>query len=198
VCSLSKFFHLACRKRSDTGGNFKEAQSGIIDLPRRKIETNSTESEDFKWDADAEDPRCVKLMIHYFYHLDYLEDETAKLKKQKRANEDFEKAHILNTGILIDHANMYAMGDKYGIPGLKALAQKKYAEAYLYTSAGLANSITIAYTGTVDSDMGLRNVTINIMSGNLTTLMSKPKIDQAVKDLPLLSHALLRKSLVLP
>jgi hypothetical protein len=125
VCSLSKFFHLACRKRSDTGGNFKEAQSGIIDLPRRKIETNSTESEDFKWDADAEDPRCVKLMIHYFYHLDYLEDETAKLKKQKRANEDFEKAHILNTGILIDHANMYAMGDKYGIPGLKALAQKK-------------------------------------------------------------------------
>jgi hypothetical protein len=198
VCSLSKFFHLACRKREGGGGNFKEAESGIINLPSRKFEPIAAKPEDFKWDADAEDPKYVKLMIHYFYHLDYLEEETAKLKTQKRDSEDFNKTYMLKTGILIDHASMYATGDKYGVPGLRALARKKYQEAYLHTSAGFANSMIVTYTSTIDNDMSLRSVIIEIMSGNLTYLISKPDINEIVKGLPGLSHALLRKSLVLP
>lgn len=160
MCSQSELFRLACRKRPNAKRDFKEAQSGIIEIPCRKIDINTTESDDFRWDADLEDTKCVRLMIHYFHHLDYLEDETAKLKKQKRDNEDFDKTHVLKTGLLIEHAKMYAMGDKYGIRGLKALALKKYEEAYLHTSAGFANSITVAFTSTIDSDMNLCNVII--------------------------------------
>lgn len=149
------------------------------------------------WDLDAEDPVCVRFMIHYFYHLDYLEVETAKLRKQKRDVEDFDKTYALKAGMLIEHAKMYAMGDKYGVRGLKDLALKKYEEAYVYTSAGFADSILIAYTSTIDNDKEPRNVIIKFLSVDLINLMSKPKINQNVKDLPQLSHALLRKQLKL-
>ena len=153
--------------------------------------------EDFKWDTDTEDPIYVGYMIHYFYHLDYLEDSTSKVKKMKRENEDFNKLYAYKSGILIEHASMYAMGDKYGISGLKDLALRKYEEAYAHTSMGFANSIIVAYTSTVDNDMQLRNVIIKFLNDDLTNLMRKPKINQHVKDLPLLSHALLRKQLKL-
>jgi hypothetical protein len=195
VCSQSEFFRLACHKHTDSGGNFKEAQSGVVDLPSRKVNTNGAKSENFNWDLDAEDPKCVKLMIHYFYHLDYVEVETAKLKEKKRSEENFDETHVLNEGLLIDHAKMYAMGDKYGVPGLKDLALRKYQEAYEHTSAGFANSMIVIYTSTIDNDAGLRNAIIKILKNDITNLMKKPKISQNVKELPLLSHALLRKQL---
>jgi hypothetical protein len=195
MCSQSEFFNLACRKHTDAVGDFKEAQSGIIDIPYRKVGANTTEPQDFKWDTDADDPKCVKLMIHYFYHLDYLEVETAKVKEQKRLEENYDETHVLQNGLLIDHAQMYAMGDKYGVPGLKDLALRKYQEAYEHTSAGFANSMTVIYTSTIDNDMGLRNVIIKILTNDIVNLMSKPRINQNVKDLPLLSHTLLDKQL---
>ncbi|KAI4846408.1 hypothetical protein E4T44_05077 [Aureobasidium sp. EXF-8845] len=195
VCSQSEFFRLACRKHTDSGGNFKEAQNGVVDLPSRKLNTNSAKPEDFKWDLDAEDPKCVKLMIHYFYHLDYLEVETAKVKQKKRLEENFDETHVLGEGLLIDHAKMYAMADKYGVPGLKDMALRKYQEAYEHTSAGFANSMIVICTSTIDNDMGLRNVILRILKNDIMNLMRKPKINQNVKDLPLLSHGLLRKQL---
>lgn len=198
VCSQSEFFRLACRKHTNSGGEFKEAHSGVIVLPSRKVDANSTEPKDFNWDTDADDPRFVKLMIHYFYHLDYLETETAKLKRQDLKAEDFDRAHTLNTGILIDHASMYAMGDKYGVCGLKDLALEKYWEACQHTSAGFANSMIVTWTSTMDNDMGLRNVIIRILSNNTDILMSKPRINQNVRDLPLLSYALLHRKLLAP
>jgi hypothetical protein len=47
----------------------------------------------------------------------------------------------------------------------------------------------------MDNDMGLRNVIIKFLANNIINLMSKPKINQNVKDLPLLSRSLLRKQL---
>jgi hypothetical protein len=127
--------------------------------------------------------------------LDYVEVETAKLKEKKRSEENFDETHVLNEGLLIDHAKMYAMGDKYGVPGLKDLALRKYQEAYEHTSAGFANSMIVIYTSTIDNDAGLRNAIIKILKNDITNLMKKPKINQNVKELPLLSHALLRKQL---
>ncbi|CAD0085118.1 unnamed protein product, partial [Aureobasidium vineae] len=158
ICSQSEFFDLACRKHTDAGGEFEEAQSGIVDIPSRNAGTdaNTTELEDSRWNADVEDPKCVKLMIHYFYHLDYLEIETAKLKEKTRLEEE-------------------------------------YQEAYEHTSEGFANSMIVIYTSTIDNDMELRNVIIEVLNNDMTNLMSKPKIYQDVKELPLLSHALLLK-----
>ncbi|KAI4729520.1 hypothetical protein E4T49_02587 [Aureobasidium sp. EXF-10728] len=197
VCSQSEFFNLACRKHTDASCDFKESQSNIIDIPSLNVDTSTSSPDDFTWNTDAENPKCVKLMIHYFYHLDYHEVETAKLKQQNRKDENFDEVYGFKEGLLIDHAKMYAMGDKYGIPGLKDLALRRYQEAYEHTSAGFANSMVVIYTSTIDNDMELRNVVIKILNDDIKNLMSKPKINQNVKDLPLLSHALLLKRLKL-
>lgn len=193
VCSQSDLFRIACRPANDdSNGSFKEAKTGIIELPCRDM---AHSHDDIAWDADAENPKAVKLMIHYLYHLDYLEVETAKLKTKERKHEDFEKTHTLHDGILIDHAMMYAMGDRYGISGLKNLALEKYKEAYKYTSAGFADSITITFTSTVESDMDLRKTLLDILHGDLTNLMGKPAIHENIKELPGLALTLLLKRL---
>lgn len=195
VCSQSEFFRLACRNHHNAEGDFKEAKTGIVEIPCRNINTSATEPEDFKWNPDAEDPKCVKNMIHYLYRLDYLEVETAKITTMDIDDEVFDKTYALAEGILIEHAKMYAMADKYGIPGLKDLALKKYEKAHEHTSAGFANSMIVAFTSTVDSDKDLRQVIIDILHGDLVNLMEKEEINLNVKELPLLSHALLRKRL---
>ncbi|THY95587.1 hypothetical protein D6C93_05001 [Aureobasidium pullulans] len=191
VCSQSEFFRLACRKRrgseADSKGDFKKAQTGTVDISR----SNNVDSVDDGWDVDAEDPKSVKLMIHYLYHMDYLEAETAKIKMQPTA--EFLKDNDLKDGILIDHAKMYAMGDKYGIPGLRSLARTKFNEALQYTGAGLVKAMRIAYTSTVDSDKDLRLVIVDKLHGNMSFCLNTPEVDRAIKELPELAHALLRK-----
>ncbi|KAH0148142.1 hypothetical protein KCU67_g11572, partial [Aureobasidium melanogenum] len=191
VCSQSEFFRLACRTRIDPKGDFKEGKTGVVDIPR----STASNSSDSEWDVDAEDPRCVKLMVHYFYNLDYLEVETAKIKAEPAASTSF-KDYTLDDGILIDHARMYAMGDKYGVPGLKAIAKCKFEDILRYTCAGLAKAMRIAYISTVESDKGLRQLIVNkLYAYNVATSLGRPEIDQNVKDLPELGYALLRKQL---
>ncbi|KAH0344050.1 hypothetical protein KCU83_g8539, partial [Aureobasidium melanogenum] len=171
--------------------DFKEGKTGVVDIPR-SIASNTS---DFEWDADAEDPRCVKLMVHYLYHLDYLEVETVKIKAEPAATTP-SKDYTLDDGILIDHARMYAMGDKYGISGRKALVKSKFEDILKYTCAGLIKSMRIACISTVESDKGLRQLIVNKFHAyNVTTSLGRPETDQNVKDLPELGYALLRKQL---
>ncbi|THX59129.1 hypothetical protein D6D06_02360 [Aureobasidium pullulans] len=189
VCAQSEFFRLACRTRSDAKGDFKEGKTGIVEIPR----SHKVDNADADWDMDAEDPKSVKLMIHYLYHMDYLEVETAKIKAEP-ASTVVLKDHNLSDGILVNHARMYAMGDKYGIPGLKALAKMKFEEATKYTYAGLVKAIRIVYTSTVDSDVGLRQIIVTkLHSTGVTSSLGKPGIDQNIKELSELAYALLRK-----
>ncbi|KAG9573132.1 hypothetical protein KCU77_g15310, partial [Aureobasidium melanogenum] len=191
ICSQSEFFRLACRTRVDPKGDFKEGKTGVVDIPR-SIASNTS---DFEWDADAEDPRCVKLMVHYLYHLDYLEVETAKIKAEPAATTP-SKDYTLDDGILIDHARMYAMGDKYGISGRKALVKSKFEDILKYTCAGLVKAMRIAYISTVESDKGLRQLIVyKLHAYNVTISLGRLEIDQNVKDLPELGCALLRKQL---
>ncbi|KAG9674738.1 hypothetical protein KCU99_g4228, partial [Aureobasidium melanogenum] len=194
VCSQSEFFRLACRTGVDPKGDFKEGKTGVVDIPARNTKDGL---EEVDWDMDAEDPKAVKLMIHYLYHLDYLEVETAKVKADPSPG--VSKDYTANDGILIYHAMMYAMGDKYGIYGLKALAREKFQEAWKFTAAGLVKAIKIAYASTMESDIGLCEIIINNLHSNvrngLTTWMQMTEIDQCVKELPDLSYALLRKQL---
>lgn len=129
--------------------------------------------------------------------MDCLEVETVKLKEDPSPNPA--KDYTLNDGILTHHVTMYAMGDKYGIPGLKDLARNKFREAWTITAAGLVKAIKIAYASTVESDKGLRQIIITNLRSNvdegLSFWMQMPEVDECVKELPDLSYALLREEL---
>jgi len=63
---------------------------------------------------------------------------------------------------LVTHARVYAVADKYGIPGLKALAQKKFETqtAARWDDYDFLDAMEEVYTTTAESDRGLRNVVV--------------------------------------
>ncbi|KAF2732370.1 hypothetical protein EJ04DRAFT_337916 [Polyplosphaeria fusca] len=247
VCSRSEFFEGACRNP------FKESASGIIDL-----------TED---DAEA-----VEHMVHYFYHLDYLNKPLSRRssrrsslaprvpqrRRSKKLNlamvedpllammsaasnttqpmtppeeqanqfdsdvpakypdmpmaeeyddeeeESFEEVEPEPTpneekAQILIHAKVYAIADKYGIPGLKALARKKFAQQteLHWTSAEFADACQEAYETTVDSDRGLRDVVIQTFRAN-PSLSLRKDVELAVRETPGLAFELFRMASGLP
>lgn len=65
---------------------------------------------------------------------------------------------------LVTHARVYAAAEKYGIPGLKALAQQKFEiqVASRWNDVDFLDAMEEVYASTVDSDRGLRNVVVHV------------------------------------
>ncbi|KAI4718036.1 Arabinanase/levansucrase/invertase [Aureobasidium sp. EXF-10727] len=180
VCTQSEFFYRACK------GSFKEGQTGIIEIPARNTKDCRSEID---WDPDAEDPETVKHMMRYLYHQDYLETETCPAPGERTDCE-------VKDGSLLQHALLYAMGDKYGIPDLKKLARQKFAEALNYdTIAGVVKAIKVVYASTLESDQGLRQTIIDFINPDIQTWVNIPEVDACIREIPELSYALLRKNI---
>jgi hypothetical protein len=76
-------------------------------------------------DDDLEEIAC---MIHYFYHLDYEKFE-AKPQAPPHQPHDEPPQHLPSSHssiTLVVHAKIYALAEKYLIPGLKTLAVRKF------------------------------------------------------------------------
>ena len=207
-----------------------------------------------------EDPELVRLMIDYFYRLDYnhlsgknesngnavkprpepdvepvveptaesipeiilidsptLEDPSVDFpandipdesdqwrmgrlgKKSKRKNKrslsfgDFPEPSDSQLSGLTTHAQMYSLADRYGIGGLKSLAQQKFKPAArrYWASQDFAPAVHIVYTSTPDEDRGLRDIVTETIDEH-RNLIKKPEMEMMVKDLPLLAFDLLK------
>lgn len=190
ICPQSTFFKAACRQ--DT---FQEGQSGTIVVPATAGRDAAfcqkpIVVEEFDWDLDVETTTAVKLMIHYFYHHDFIKKEgLSEHEAQSLSTEN------LTQGTLAEHARMYAMGEKYGVPGLKALAVAKFLAAIRGTNDGLTAAIMIAYSATPESDRGLRNVIIEILHHYCKVFEDVDEIQEVISALPDLCYGLYRKML---
>ncbi|TIA39674.1 hypothetical protein D6C78_03087 [Aureobasidium pullulans] len=190
ICPQSEFFRAACRQ--DT---FQEGKTGIIVIPATAgrdaaFFDKPINVEEFDWDLDVETNTAVKLMIHYFYHHDFIKKEgLSEHEAQSLSTEN------LTQGTLAEHARMYAMGEKYGVPGLKALAVAKFLAAIRGTNAGLTAAIMIAYSATPESDQVLRTVIIEILYHLCKVFEDVDEIQQVISRLPDLLYGLYRKML---
>ncbi|KAI5211419.1 hypothetical protein AUEXF2481DRAFT_25775 [Aureobasidium subglaciale EXF-2481] len=192
VCPQSDFFRVACRP--DT---FREGRTGIINIPatvgRDKTHYEKPiAAEEFDWDLDVETRIAIKLMIHYFYHHDYLQEETAESQPPdgyRLTPENF------GQGILAEHARMYAMGEKYGIPGLKVLAAAKYKALGVRTLAGLAAAIMITFKGTVSTDKVLRTMVSYHIDILRYTHRNVPELRRTISEIPELAFELYQRAL---
>jgi hypothetical protein len=188
ICPQSDFFRAACSP--DT---FQEGLSGIVRLPFNPGRDMATlkapiKADEFDWDLDVEDTTAIKFMIHYFYHHDY----PSGLPRHPNHNEI--TAENAAKGVLATHSQMYAMGDKYQIPGLKTLAVRKFRSFWRETCAGFATAIVIAFMSTPEADQRLRNAIVYII-GECGVTASEEVVDDTVKDIPELLYALYRKLL---
>ena len=136
-----------CRAPSRVFANSEqEGKTGTIEL--KTTEADSDNPEDV-----SDDPEIVKLMVGYFYHLDYLKGTDMTLdgiateeldgpatKKKKTTRQSapakWTRASMLATSQvaqpsgpkvhLIEHAKVFAMDVKYHVDALKDLATQKF------------------------------------------------------------------------
>ncbi|KAL2166783.1 hypothetical protein VTG60DRAFT_2136 [Thermothelomyces hinnuleus] len=163
ICPRSSFAK-AC------GGLFQEGSTGVVSLP-------------------DDDPQTVRLMMHYFYHLDYPRQREIKhgfLKKSqstnpksdvvtnpsstsgKTSNKTPKSAYSIpppqgfEVPNLTIHARLYALAEKYDVQGLKALALEKFKEEARihWDSDDFIRAAEEAYTSTVDCDRGMRDAVV--------------------------------------
>ncbi|PVH95408.1 hypothetical protein DM02DRAFT_537435 [Periconia macrospinosa] len=100
---------------------------------------------------------------------------------------------------LITHAKVYAIAEKYGVAGLKTLAQNKFAqqmELHL-DSDELPEACQEAYESTVDTDRGLRNIVIQTFRSH-PELSLRKDVEMALRDTPGLAFELFRMASGLP
>ncbi|KAK4989806.1 hypothetical protein LTR66_003126 [Elasticomyces elasticus] len=215
LCTRSPWFAAACRKDA-----FKEGEEGVITL-KSKHEVSEGDKD------TADDPEAVRLMIHYFYHLDYPEDEDGsstrkepplptdpesssdtdeefagyngeKRFSQSKKNDKYVKARNKG-GHLVVHAKLYALADKYEVPGLKALSLAKFKASIhdnwdRLDSPELASAIHIAYTSTADENKDLRRVVEDNLMSHLEAVLEKPEIACATNEVSGLALRLLLRT----
>jgi hypothetical protein len=105
---------------------------------------------------------------------------------------------VMPKGLLEEHSRMYAMGEKYADPGLKAVALAKFSfRGPKQISAASVNIATmIAFNSTPESDKDLRKAVLKILDlcrrpGGLLTNF---ELQKTVSSIPEVAYGLYRKA----
>ncbi|KAF5620786.1 amino acid transport GAP1 [Fusarium sp. NRRL 52700] len=178
ICPRSLFFTAACN------ANFIEGQEGRINLP--EDDPNAVRDMiHYLYNLD--------LVGHEFIPEDgnYIEEELSDTEHDDEMKQLLEwsgrrfignrrvKGLVPKLGARIGpssnlrlFAKVYALGEKYGIPGLKSIAVSKFeklAKAYAQTE-DFRLAVQEVYTSTIDQDRGLRDVVVSTVEENLGLL----------------------------
>lgn len=81
------------------------------------------------------------------------------------------------------HAQMYAIGEKFGISGLKSLAKEKLEGDIDHIWCG-RTVVQVIYGTTYPSDRGLRDVIVRFADQNITALKIRPEFEETLEDFP--------------
>lgn len=114
-------------------------------------------------------------MVYYFYHLIYL-------------------VPTPSAPGLVFHAHMYALADKYYIEDLKQTAKVRFAGAVKedWSHEEFPTAIRIAYETTPETDLGLRDIIVDVLLEK-SSLLDEKEVETVVKDISELSYELFRR-----
>jgi hypothetical protein len=92
------------------------------------------------------------------------------------------------------HATLYALGDRYGVVGLKELAQEKFRRACLHfwDSLEFAVAVHLAFSTTIDEDKGLRDIVSKTVAEHMD-LVNKPEVEVLMMQFNGLAFGLLKQ-----
>jgi hypothetical protein len=95
---------------------------------------------------------------------------------------------------LLIHSQMYQLGDKYDVTGLKELARKKFKRACTkyWDDECLAPAAHHAFSTTMDEDIGLKEVISQVISDHIN-LLNKPEVITLLHEFSGLAVGLLQK-----
>lgn len=144
------------------------------------------------------DPEIVSHLIYYMYHFDYLPATTAhsaegqSTKRRKTLSDFLNGTPVPEYADPVTHALMYAVADFYGVSGLKYVAREKYAATMKehVDHPHCADSISIVYSMTPESDRGLRDIVLQHLGSSLNRL-ADPALNATVREVKGLAFELL-------
>ncbi|KAH9861707.1 hypothetical protein J1614_011460 [Plenodomus biglobosus] len=121
----------------------------------------------------------------------FADDDAASVGSEPELN--IEQSH------LITHAKVYAIAEKYGIIGLKALSRQKFADQIdlHISSPEFPEACQEAYESTYHTDRGLRDVIIQAFRAN-PDLSLRPEVGIIVRETPGLAWELYQMASGLP
>jgi hypothetical protein len=153
----------------------------------------------------------VKLMVGYFYHLDYLRDDNAAAAsalievedspappknkgkkstpaKKARASTSAPTEAALPPSLnvhLIEHAKVFAMAVKYRIAALQNLAAQKFQAEVIehWNHEDVAHAIHVIYTSTAEDVTQLRKVAVEVLNAHRDELLLKPEITTLLRSI---------------
>lgn len=93
---------------------------------------------------------------------------------------------------LLIHSQMYALADKYNVPGLKELAGKKFRPACnaFWEGDDLMIAAEHAFTTTMDNDMGLRGCIKEVLMAH-KGIVAQPNVKKFLASQPELMYEIL-------
>ena len=196
----------------------QEGKTGTIEL--KAIEADSEDPDDA-----CDDPEIVKLMVGYFYHLDYLCDDNTvssqdvievpdspappQKKKQRRAAPAKRTRATMSAPSqvapppgskvhLIEHAKVFAMAVEYHVDALRNMAVAKFrvqAEEH-WDHEDLAHAIHVVYTSTADEVTQLREVAAEVLNAHRSELLEKAEIATLLRTMTGLACDLLTRNAI--
>ncbi|KAL2861015.1 BTB/POZ domain-containing protein [Aspergillus lucknowensis] len=115
---------------------------------------------------EDDDPRALDAMIHFFYGFNY----------------DSSGSDQGRTSPMLFNVKVYQIGDKYGIPNLKAPAKEKFSVAIktYWDMDDVPAAIASAYSTTTPADRGHRDLLASISLEHINDLLKNDDFKQAL------------------
>ncbi|KGY15618.1 hypothetical protein PABG_11271 [Paracoccidioides brasiliensis Pb03] len=93
------------------------------------------------------------------------------------------------------HSQMYAIGEKSGISGLKSLAKEKLEGDgdihHIWCGRTFYSVVQVIYGTTYSGDRGLRDVIVGFAHQNITALKTRPEFEETLEEFPSFTRDLL-------
>ncbi|PLN76859.1 BTB/POZ domain protein [Aspergillus taichungensis] len=140
-------------------------QSGYFS---RLFKHNWKEVTDNVIQLEEDDPRALEAMIHFMYGFSY----------------DSSGSDRGRTSPMLFNVNVYQTGDKYDIPKLKEQAKEKFAVALknCWEMDDFPVAIARAYSTTVASDRGLRDLIVDTCLEHISELLENDDFKQVLRE----------------
>ncbi|KAF2716377.1 hypothetical protein K431DRAFT_235471, partial [Polychaeton citri CBS 116435] len=137
--------------------------------------------------VSCDEPETVRLLIEYFYHLDY--------NANSPGDADRIKEDVVAGQAMVVHAKVFALAVKYQVPGLRTLAVQKFRENMtfdVWPDASLAETIGIVFARTPGSIHDLRALLCDACLRQ-PKVLSYPAVREVVRENAELAYELLSR-----
>ena len=121
-----------------------------------------------EFDEYADDIEAFKRMMHFFYHQDY------RLPGDGLGND------------MLLHAKVYGLAEKYDVIGLREMSRLHYSASLAdhWNTDQLGSTMRMIHFNVDYDDVGLKQVTADLVAAKLGELITKPSFVEALEEIP--------------